>query len=637
MAAPSDTGEEIEALDSVHVDTLLKAVEKAGPKSGCTIRIFEKNDFYYFFHADADLAAQFTYGSSAALKSMGKKTPVSFCVMNYSNFESLLRHLLLVRAFRVEIFKFVAGKAGSAPAYHLEVRASPGNISAIEHIVYSEGEPGGRDSNFLVGIKVSPSQASGQVILGLAALDSSLNVVRVTELQDSPHLNTLEAILVQLGPREVLLPDTESAAVKKISELVSRNKILVTERPSKEFSPLTENEIKRLFSSKSDTAELVKSDSLSGGALSSVCKFLNIDTSNTSTKFCMEPLSSSTLMRLTGRTMKSLNVFPSPTNPNHPSIFSILNQTRTPGGGRLLQQWLKTPLMDPVMINERLNLVELMVTNTEMRQLLWEDHLRKFPDFQRLSAKFGSSKATLQDMYKLYVAVSKLEGLISCLQDNSGEEAENFVTLQDNFIKDLQDANTDFDKFQQMVEATIDLKQVEQGHFMIRPDFDDSLGELREQLDEVLEKIEKQEGKVCAELGVEPGKVMKLEHNSQYGYYYRVTLKEEKIVRGNKNYNIIEANKSGIKFRNGKLEQLSENFSELNRSYEDQQSSVVSEIVNVSAGYCDSLSHLGTVISRLDVIVSFAVTAVANQYCRPSVRETGGTIKITEVSSLCSL
>ena len=172
---------------------------------------------------------------------------------------------------------------------------------------------------------------------------------------------------------------------------------------------------------------------------------------------------------------------------------------------------------------------------------------------------------------------------------------------------------------------------------MIRPDFDDSLGELREQLDEVLEKIEKQEGKVCAELGVEPGKVMKLEHNSQYGYYYRVTLKEEKIVRGNKNYNIIEANKSGIKFRNGKLEQLSENFSELNRSYEDQQSSVVSEIVNVSAGYCDSLSHLGTVISRLDVIVSFAVTAVANQYCRPSVRETGGTIKITEVSSLCSL
>ena len=125
--------------------------------------------------------------------------------------------------------------------------------------------------------------------------------------------------------------------------------------------------------------------------------------------------------------------------------------------------------MDSVMINERLNLVDLMVTNTEMRQLLWEDHLRKFPDFQRLAAKFGSSKASLQDMYKVYVAVAKLEGLISCLQDNTGEEADNFVSLQDNFIKDLQEANADFEKFQQMVETTIDLKQVEQGHFMIRP------------------------------------------------------------------------------------------------------------------------------------------------------------------------
>ena len=99
---------------------------------------------------------------------------------------------------------------------------------------------------------------------------------------------------------------------------------------------------------------------------------------------------------------------------------------------------------------------------------------------------------------------------------------------------------------------------------MIKPDFDDNLGELREQLDDVDEKIRAQEAKTAAELDVERGKVLKLEHNSQFGYYFRVTLKEEKSVRGNKNYNIIEANKSGIKFRNGKLEQLNETFADLN-------------------------------------------------------------------------
>ena len=253
----------------------------------------------------------------------------------------------------------------------------------------------------------------------------------------------------------------------------------------------------------------------------------------------------------------------------------------------MLQQWLKQPLLDPVLINERLDLVEMMVNNTDIRQLLFEDHLKRFPDFQRLSAKFASSKANLQDMYRVYVSLSRLQPLITCLQENVGEDSDNYAVLQDNFIKDLQEMSQEFDKFHQMVESTIDLKQVEQGHFMIKSDFDDNLGELRQQLDEIDDKIRVQESKAAAELDVEKGKVLKLEHNSQYGYYFRVTLKEEKSVRGNKNYTIIEANKSGIKFRNGKLEQLNESFSHLSSRYEDQQKEVVKEMVAISRGYSE--------------------------------------------------
>ena len=106
----TDPVDEIEELDSVHVDALLKAVDKAGEKANTTIRIFERNDYYYYFHSDAELAAKFIYGSSKAVKTMGKKNQTNFCVMKYANFESLLRHILLVRHLRVEIFKFNAGK-----------------------------------------------------------------------------------------------------------------------------------------------------------------------------------------------------------------------------------------------------------------------------------------------------------------------------------------------------------------------------------------------------------------------------------------------------------------------------------------------------------------------------------------------
>ena len=37
---------------------------QAGEKSSTTVRIFEKNDFYYLFEKDAEFAAKLTYGSS---------------------------------------------------------------------------------------------------------------------------------------------------------------------------------------------------------------------------------------------------------------------------------------------------------------------------------------------------------------------------------------------------------------------------------------------------------------------------------------------------------------------------------------------------------------------------------------------
>jgi hypothetical protein len=39
-------------------------------------------------------------------------------------------------------------------------------------------------------------------------------------------------------------------------------------------------------------------------------------------------------------------------------------------------------------------------------------------------------------------------------------------------------------------------------------------------------------------------------------HYFRLTMKEEKSVRNDRSFTVIEANKSGIKFRNKKLDQL---------------------------------------------------------------------------------
>ena len=117
-------GDQQEAeLDSAAVEAILGAVEQAGEQARTTVRVWEKNDYYRLFGQDGEMAAQLIYGSATATRNMGKRKPtrsvsdfssrcltiliLSFCGLNRSNFESLLRHVLLVRHYRVEVWQWV--------------------------------------------------------------------------------------------------------------------------------------------------------------------------------------------------------------------------------------------------------------------------------------------------------------------------------------------------------------------------------------------------------------------------------------------------------------------------------------------------------------------------------------------------
>jgi len=605
-----------DSLDSSHVDTLLRARVKAGNKADTTVRIFERNNFYYMFEKDGVLGANYVYGSSTAMKTMGKSSPVNFCVVNHANFESLLRHVLLVKHLRVEIFKFCSAKGLNPASYQLEVRASPGNVGAVEHLLYGEGAGQGKD-NFLMAIKF---EVVGQVVkLGLAAVDINMNMVKVVEIEDSQALINLETAVVQLGPKEALLAESDSAVRKKIEQLLERNGILVTGRPSKEFSALSDTELSSLFHPKLSLSS-VQSSPLCTTSLSACLSYLQLPPGQVS-GLQLEPLAPHHYLRLDPRALAGLNLFPNPSAPSDPCLESLFSShCRTPGGCRLLTQWLKQPLLCPTKINERLDLVEALVSNPQTQGSLHQDHLRRFPDFQRLAGKVGSRKASLQDLYRVWLGLGRLEPVAQCLQEL--EQDAHLHVIQDNFVKELQELSRDFEKFQQMVETTIDLNEVEQGRFMVKPEFDDQLGELKAQLGSVEEKLSSAAKSKARELGTEG---LKLEHSGHQGHYYRLTLKEEGLIRNNKSLTILESNKSGIKFRDSRLDTLAEEFASLTASYSEQQKTIVDEIVSIASGYSSPLHHLGSVISRLDVILAFSLVATSSPspYSRPIILPDG--------------
>lgn len=118
-------------------------------------------------------------------------------------------------------------------------------------------------------------------------------------------------------------------------------------------------------------------------------------------------------LKLDSGAFKSLNLLPetrnSSANKTH-SVYGLLNKCSTPQGQRLLTQWIKQPLVDIHKIQERQNIVEILVSDTELRSNLVENYLKRFPDFGRIEWKFIKEKAKLQ-VFESFLNLIKIRSL----------------------------------------------------------------------------------------------------------------------------------------------------------------------------------------------------------------------------------
>lgn len=101
-------------------------------------------------------------------------------------------------------------------------------------------------------------------------------------------------------------------------------------------------------------------------------------------------------------------------------------------------------------------------------------------------------------------------------------------------------------------------------------------------MDELEKEMKRQLTKAADDLGIEEGKCLKLESTHQLGFYFRVTLKEEKNLRDKKKYTIFDSNSGGAKFRNAKLDDLNNDYIAAREKYEVEQRSNIIEIIKIA-------------------------------------------------------
>lgn len=109
-------------------------------KISTTIRFFDRTEFYSLHGDDADFAAKAVFKSTANIKIMAgaDDEELRYVVLSKGNFENLVRELLIVKNYRVEVYTSKGGARTND--WSIEYKGSPGNLLQFEELLFSNNE-----------------------------------------------------------------------------------------------------------------------------------------------------------------------------------------------------------------------------------------------------------------------------------------------------------------------------------------------------------------------------------------------------------------------------------------------------------------------------------------------------------------
>jgi DNA mismatch repair protein MSH2 len=253
----------------------------------------------------------------------------------------------------------------------------------------------------------------------------------------------------------------------------------------------------------------------------------------------------------------------------------------------------------------------------------------------------------------LYQCVAKLHQIIMELDSNEEfRNHANFHVLETSLLGPFRELTRQLSPFVQMIEDTIDFDALARNEYCLRPDFDSELQDISDEKNRVLDEMEPEFRRVCSLMKLEAGKKCKMEHNSVYGHYFRISRldsarlsqlgnkgkgqdcgSEDDDVIGNgignvnssSSYTELATLKSGIYFTTSKLTSLSRRYDSLSQEYLDKQASLVVGLLTASQPFRPVFTVLGTLFSMLDVLLALGHVAGTSVRCfvRPKFIDEG--------------
>ncbi|KAF4398762.1 DNA mismatch repair protein MSH2 isoform X1 [Cannabis sativa] len=590
------------------------------PQDARAIRFFDRRDYYTAHGENATFIAKTFYHTTTALRQLGSGSEsLSSVSVSRNMFETIVRDLLLERTnHAVELYE------GSGSNWRLVKSGTPGNISSFEDILFANNEM--QDTPVVVALV--PNFRENSCTIGLGYVDLTKRVLGLAEFLDDSHFTNVESALVALGCKECLLPleSGKSSEIKTLYDSLTRCGVMLTERKKADFKmrDLVQDLGRLVKGSIEPVRDLVSGFEFAPCALGALLSYADLlaDESNYG-NYSIRRYNLDSYMRLDSAAMRALNVLESKTDANKNfSLFGLMNRTCTAGmGKRLLNMWLKQPLIDVNEINTRLDLVQAFVEDPALRQDL-RQHLKRISDIERLVNNLEKKRAGLQHIVKLYQSCIRLPFIKSALEQYDGQFSS---LVKEKYLDPLEICSDEdhLNKFVALVEVSVDLDQLENGEYMISSSYDPALSALRDEQESLDREISDLHKVTANDLDLPVDKALKLDKSTQFGHVFRITKKEEPKIRKKltTQFIVLETRKDGVKFTNTKLKKLGDKYQKVLEEYKNCQKELVSRVVQTAATFSEVFGSLAALLSEIDVLLSFAdlASSCPSPYTRPEI------------------
>jgi len=547
-------------------------------------------DFFEMFYQDAVTASRELEITLTARGKGDKRAPLAGIP-----FHALDTYLarLVKKGYKVAIVEQLEDpkKAKGLVKRGLVRIVTPGTI--IESSILNE-----KENNYLIALTAFGEEFT------LASCDMSTGEFLVTKIENP---NFLFSEIARLNPSECLVP--ESLGVDK--ELLQRIKSFggyINSLPDYFFRP---EQAKKLLLEHFKLRNLesfgLEEDNRLIGVSGALLQYLlNTQKNSLSHLKKISYVNSQNKMFLDATTLRNLELIKNIRDGTaRGTLLSVIDRTITAMGSRLLKRWIKEPLLNPKLINQRLDAVGEFHKNLIIREEMIE-LLAKVYDIERLISRVNYGNANPKDLLSLKISLQqiplikeKLLGFGSEIlqQINNASSAEDIAVLIETAVLD---------------EAPVTIR--EGGIFKsgYNPELD-QLQDIKKNSRKYLQELEEQEKQKTNIPN------LRLGYTKVFGYFFEVTHRNMNLVP---NYFIRkQTTVNSERFITPELKEIEEKILGAEEKIYELEYNLFQDLLKKVSEKTSEIQQLALSIAVLDVLSSLGKVAAENNYVRPEIVE----------------